>query len=523
MDHSSPIDDDPSPAAGGDGLSASPPSVPSSTVLINDDGIIIEIPDEVTKDITKSSPEKDLPLSVRNNNNNNNVHSPHPPTSFRQSTRTTSKSQTLPLSSSVSSSFLPSSSSPDTVLSIAPGAPSPTESNLVRTSSNNATLMLPPFLRQLSSTTTLQKTFYCEICLEQKPINQSYQLSCSHRFCKQCLYEYLKAKIMERQVFLTCFAQHTSGNTTVSNSSPMEPIMVNRTPSSGSEQPPQSSSSNSSTSTTNNDNSRLVCAMPIRETDIFAILYGYSDGASLVEKYRRFAAESKNPNLRSCPYCLLLQEGKPSEPLMKCTNTVCGEEFCFSHSNAHIGGTCAEFESRHQEENRVNEAAIAQDTKPCPNCGIRISKLAGCNHMKCTTCGTSFCWLCGKKVEDSDLPTHFQFWNIMGCPNKQFNDTNGSWFQFFTTIVIFFLFGIPSILITTLFFIACPCICIPLAYTDNNGFSSFFMTIASVIMYVLILFLGLAIGIPIVVAVGVSMLPFLCCYACCAFGRSRAT
>ena len=435
------------------------------------------------------------------------------------------------------------------------------DSNLMRTSSNTASLILPPFLRQLSNTSSSRRTYYCSICLETYPIAQSYQLSCSHRFCKTCLYEYFKAKINERQVFLTCFAESkydepiiitspSRSNINTTNTIPSPPTMINNnnnnvmstavnpmkvtvvsnsniknTTASASNIPSSSASSSSSSLITDNPKARLICSMPIRETDILAVLSSFSDGSSIIEKYHRFVAEGRNPNLRACPFCSTLQEGKATEPVMICKNEACQKEFCFLHSNAHIGSTCAVFEEQHANENRLNEQTIAKDTKPCPNCGIPISKLAGCNHMKCTSCGTSFCWLCGKKVEDSELPTHFQFWNIAGCPNKQFNENNGSWRQFFSNIVLFFVFGIPSVILTFALFISCPCICIPVALTDNNGFFSFFMTIASIIMYLLLMFLGTSLGLPFVVGFGICILPFLClytfCSACCGGSRRR--
>jgi len=39
-----------------------------------------------------------------------------------------------------------------------------------------------------------------------------------------------------------------------------------------------------------------------------------------------------------------------------------------------------------------------EGTKKCPNCGLKISKAEGCNHVKCDQsfggCGYDFCWLC---------------------------------------------------------------------------------------------------------------------------------
>jgi len=36
---------------------------------------------------------------------------------------------------------------------------------------------------------------------------------------------------------------------------------------------------------------------------------------------------------------------------------------------------------------------VVQNAKPCPSCGVWITKDGGCNHMECF-CGHEFCWYC---------------------------------------------------------------------------------------------------------------------------------
>ncbi|EFJ27323.1 hypothetical protein SELMODRAFT_412398 [Selaginella moellendorffii] len=60
-------------------------------------------------------------------------------------------------------------------------------------------------------------------------------------------------------------------------------------------------------------------------------------------------------------------------------------------------------DQRRREENPVNELKnldfVKKDAKPCPTCGMAISKSAGCNKMTCSSCGQYFCFKCGKRID----------------------------------------------------------------------------------------------------------------------------
>jgi hypothetical protein len=107
---------------------------------------------------------------------------------------------------------------------------------------------------------------------------------------------------------------------------------------------------------------------------------------------------------------ILLGQEKPEmrqQFIMKCP----AEECRGFLSSAWKCGTCDKFfcsdchaikSSMRDEQHVCNEDAkatavmIRQETKPCPKCGIRISKIDGCDQMWCIECHTTFSWNTGQ-------------------------------------------------------------------------------------------------------------------------------
>ena len=180
----------------------------------------------------------------------------------------------------------------------------------------------------------------CQICLE--PIKSSVTLSCGHPFCYQCLFDYFKCKILEGCVNFNCFYIAASDK---------------------------------------NDSKAKSCSVKISEQCILDVI---SKDILLSEKYTKFKYRLEHPNSRECPRCNFAQLGSTENPSMKCE--LCKLEYCYLHASAHEAGNdaCKAYIRKEltTEEYKVSQQYIASTSKQCPGCGMFVSKIGGCNHMK---------------------------------------------------------------------------------------------------------------------------------------------
>ena len=153
---------------------------------------------------------------------------------------------------------------------------------------------------------------------------------------------------------------------------------------------------------------------------------------------------------------------KSKSPVITCSS--CSSEFCYFHSNAHQGQSCLAYHAATSAADRTNAefATRVLRAKPCPNCGISVSKEGGCNQMKCSSCSTHFCWLCGTIVDDGPFPDHFRWWNLSGCPNMQLDESTEPMRCTLVgarviSVLQLLILGVPAVALSIVSMLICPC------------------------------------------------------------------
>eukprot|EP00347_Sterkiella_histriomuscorum_P021619 403333348 len=197
----------------------------------------------------------------------------------------------------------------------------------------------------------------CEICYMNYNESDLYGIKCNHRYCKNCLYDYLEYNISNGQVRVIKCAD-------------------------------------------------AQCKEEFTKEDVEK--FGSKE---IYDKYLKFKENidvNLNPNLKWCPKpnCNnYISKGKKRKVTCKC-----GLEICFDCGIEWHGKIkCKEVMDKEFFSWAANNGNISN----CPKCKVRLEKISGCNHMTCRQCGYSWCWLCGKKYTDF----HYNPINVFGCPD----------------------------------------------------------------------------------------------------------
>ena len=87
-----------------------------------------------------------------------------------------------------------------------------------------------------------------------------------------------------------------------------------------------------------------------------------------------------------------------------CQTFSCPKCICVIGKSKHEPHTCI-------QENVLSANMIKADTKACPSCGVRISKIEGCDQMWCVECHTPFSWKTGRIETGTIHNPHFYEYN----------------------------------------------------------------------------------------------------------------
>lgn len=88
-----------------------------------------------------------------------------------------------------------------------------------------------------------------------------------------------------------------------------------------------------------------------------------------------------------------------------CKLYVCPDCFeVIGYSKEEAGHLC-------KEDNLKSAELIKKETKGCPQCGVRIFKISGCDQMWCTECKVAFSWTSGKVIVNAVIhnPHFYQY------------------------------------------------------------------------------------------------------------------
>jgi len=189
----------------------------------------------------------------------------------------------------------------------------------------------------------------CLICMEDYSPKDFFKLDCSHRYCKFCLHRYLLEKMDSCDLLkLTCPFPNCD--------KPIENDTVKK---------------------------------------IFLLLSSHEGDANFRKflRLKRLVVQRADPTTIWCgsPDCnsMLKRKHKQEDSLVRLCKK-CGKYTCESCHNQHEPNESCQFRAS------PNDAWLMENARRCPTCDTAIMKEVGCNLVKCKTCTTRFCFLCGE-------------------------------------------------------------------------------------------------------------------------------
>ena len=213
----------------------------------------------------------------------------------------------------------------------------------------------------------------CPICYETTSQIDFYRLSCDHNFCKKCLIKDWTGKINTNQIdenFLKCPTEYCGKPLNISVLKELLPKEI----------------------FTRYDNLKM----------------------------EQFQTNNQNEKKISCPKCSTLSIIEKNSQYFKCPTckeTFCANEQCFGIWKNHEKINCKQYKRKIQKESgpksdtEFENYINLKNWRKCPVCVTIIEKIKNCNYVTCESklCQkkTTFCYLCGFVLKESERSTHY--------------------------------------------------------------------------------------------------------------------
>ncbi|KAJ7106072.1 hypothetical protein C8R43DRAFT_1165425 [Mycena crocata] len=252
-----------------------------------------------------------------------------------------------------------------------------------------------------------QTSYLCTICLETIKGSKCIQLSCTHIFCRCCLFDYWSLSIAEGNVEkLGCPGPACVSMGRESCEAELARVV--------SEREIKRWRWLREKISFERDPSLVHCPMTFCQTPVPRS--SDSDSDTGVDRLRICPACS----FSFCGFCKRTWHGAVQECPIPYAKSVVLEYLALADDSKErqlmelrFGKTIlGKLVARYQEE-QLNKKWLADSTMTCPGCALNIEKGLGCNHMTCTRCKMHFCYRCGGKLNPTDPYTHF---SIPGHP-----------------------------------------------------------------------------------------------------------
>ncbi|KAI8016914.1 putative E3 ubiquitin-protein ligase RNF217 [Camellia lanceoleosa] len=209
-----------------------------------------------------------------------------------------------------------------------------------------------------SETETETITFMCEICVEPKPLSDSFSImGCTHSYCSDCILKFVASKLQDNITQIQCPVPDCNGLLDPEHCRPiLPPDVFDRW-------------------------GTALCEAVILSSHKFYC--PYKDCSALLIDDGGEAGEQEVITQSECPNCRRLFCAQCKVPW-------------------HSGIECAEFQKLNKDEREKEDIMLIQLAKKnkwirCPKCKFYVEKSQGCLFMMCR-CGHTFCYNCGSPL-----------------------------------------------------------------------------------------------------------------------------